>query len=253
MNNETSTPPRWGQYWMEFIRQRAGEAEVQVCVSDMFDDGWKPHASDKVKLAIANPEVYPFIDISQVNSRNFQQDHWDRFLWVVRQLDDHPRPLNHVKIYSDGQTRWGSGTPKDGVERFWRNLIGGAASCRFHRPGGGIGLNETAKRCIRSARLAESLVKFWDVEPRMDLVGQRESNEAYLAAKPGEQFLLYFTDGGEVTVKLGRPADMFRLKWINVKEGSWGNEASLSGADVARIRAPATGGWVAVITAYPEH
>ena len=53
-----------------------------------------------------------------------------------------PRPLNNTKIYSAGQTGFGSGTPKEGVERFWRNLIAGAASCRFHRPTSGIGLNK---------------------------------------------------------------------------------------------------------------
>jgi hypothetical protein len=248
MNNETSTPPRWGQYWMEFIRKRADQAEVEVYATDMFDDGWKPHLSSKVKLAIANPQLYPFIDISQVNSRNFKQDHWDRFHWVVRQLDTQPRPLNHTKIYSDGETNWGSGTPKDGVERFWRNLIGGAASCRFHRPGGGIGLNETAQSCIRSARLAESLVKFWNVEPRMDLLEQRDSNEAYLAAEPGERYTLYFTDGGEVALDLRQAVGPFRLKWIDVSAGRWGGQEMHSGGAPTTIRAPGQGGWVAVMT-----
>lgn len=248
MNNETSTPTAWGQYWMQFIRDRAAKAGVVVYATDMFDDGWKPEQSDKLREAIDRPNLYPFIDISQVNSRNFNQDHWDRFYWVVRQLSKHPRPLNHTKIYSAGETSFGSGTPKDGVERFWRNLIGGAASCRFHRPTSGIGLNETARACIRAARLAESVIKFWNVKPRMDLLRDRDEDEAYLAAKPGEAYLLYFTDGGRVGLDLRHASGPGRLKWIDIGHGNWGGQERLPGGRVATIRAPGKGGWVAAIT-----
>ena len=47
--------------------------------------------------------------------------------WIVEQAEKHPRPLNHVKIYGDGNTSWGSGLPPDGVERFWRDILGGSA------------------------------------------------------------------------------------------------------------------------------
>ena len=42
MNNETSTDPRWGQYWMTFIRNRAAEQGVTVFCTDMFDDVGSP-------------------------------------------------------------------------------------------------------------------------------------------------------------------------------------------------------------------
>ena len=247
MNNETSTPPKWGLYWMDFIRKKASEANAAVYVTDMFDDGWKPGSSSKVRLAIDRPEQYPFIDISQVNSRTFNEEHWNRFLWVVQQLETHPRPLNHTKIYSDGETNWGSGTPKDGVERFWRNLIAGAASCRFHRPTGGIGLNDTAKACIAAARKLETRIKLWDVVPRLDLLSEREEDEAYLAAKPGELYALYFTDGGSVHLNLTAHPHPFTLRWIDIGTGVWGEETTVEGGKPAPIAAPGQGGWVAAI------
>jgi Family of unknown function (DUF6298) len=111
MNNETSSPPQWGQYWMQFIRDRAQEQGVEVYVTDMFDDVWKPQTSAKLRLAFDNPKLYPFIDISQVNSRSFHEDHWTNLTWIIKQREKHPRPLNNTKIYSAGQTSWGSGTP----------------------------------------------------------------------------------------------------------------------------------------------
>lgn len=252
MNNETSTPPAWGQYWMQFIRDRAAKAGVAVYATDMFDDGWKPEQSEKLRQSLDNPQLYPFIDISQVNSRNFNQAHWDRHAWVYAQLAKSPRPLNHTKIYSAGETSFGSGTPKDGVERFWRNVIGGAASSRFHRPTSGIGLNDVAKACIAAARKAESVVKLWDVQPRMDLLSDREADEAYLAARPGAQYLLYFTDGGSVKLDLRKAEGRLRLKWINLATGQWQGEATLRGGAVTGIQAPASGGWAAAIVKRSE-
>lgn len=247
MNNETSTPPEWGQYWMKFIKKAAAAKGVEVYVTDMFDDVWKPQSSAKLRQAFDNPQLYPFIDISQVNSRSFNEAHWNNLMWIMDHAKKHPRPLNNTKIYSDGRTTWGSGTPKDGLERFWRDLIAGAASCRFHRPGAGIGLNDTAKACILSARKVEKLVNFWEIRPRMDLLGNREEDEAYLAAEPRRKYVLFFTDGGSVGLNLKGARDRFQLRWIDVRTGNWADKKTITGGKIATINAPDKGPWVAAI------
>jgi hypothetical protein len=247
MNNETSTAPRWGQYWMKLIKDKAAEKGVEVYVTDMFDDGWKPQSSAKLRQAFDNPQVYPFIDISQVNSRTFNEDHWKNLMWLMDQRKKHPHPLNHTKIYSAGETNFGSGTPKDGVERFWRNLIAGSASCRFHRPPGGIGLNDIAKACILAGRKVEKLIKFWDIEPRMDLLTDREDDEAYLAAEPGRQYVLFFTEGGSVGLDLKGHRGKFQLRWINIRTGNWADAATIPGGKVVTIKAPDKAPWTAAI------
>ncbi|GMV95446.1 MAG: hypothetical protein AMXMBFR82_52240 [Candidatus Hydrogenedentota bacterium] len=247
MDNETSTPPAWGRYWMKRIQDAAAAKGVPVFVTDMFDDGFEPHRSAKIRQAIDDPAAYTFLDISQVNSRCFDEEHWNRFMWVVQELQASPRPITNTKIYSDGETNWGSGTPVDGVERFWRNLIGGAASCRFHRPGAGIGLNDTAKACITAARKAESIVKFWDVSPHQELLFEREPDEAYLAANPGSKYVLYFTDGGEVTLDLTQHEGTYTIRWVSIGSGDWGPTASVDGGQQVRVAAPGKGGWAACI------
>jgi hypothetical protein len=249
MNNETSTPVEWGQYWMQFIRRRAAKEEVSVFVTDMFDDVWRPRGSTKLRYAFDHPQEYAFLDISQVNSRTFDEDHWENVIWIARQLADSPRPMNHTKIYSDGEYPFGTGTPVDGVERFWRNLLAGAASCRFHRPDAGIGLNAVAKACIASARKVESLVPFWEAEPRMALLSDRESDEAYFAADSGRHGILFFTDGGRVTLDLRDFPSSLDLRWVNVASGSWGPESPLSGGRSVSIEAPGPGPWVGCLVA----
>jgi hypothetical protein len=249
MNNETSTPPAWGRYWMEFIRAKAAAAGVTVWATDMFDDGWKPEQSEKLRQAFAQPATYPFVDISQVNSRNFGQDHWDRVMWLHAQVAGQPRPLNNVKIYGDGDSSWGSGLPKDGVERFWRHLIAGSASVRFHRDGAGTGLQPISQASIRAARMVESAVKLWDVEPMMELLSDRKENEAYVAAKAGEKYLVYFTDGGSATLNLDGASSDLQLRWVEIASGEWqGEPTRVTGGQHATLAAPGPGGWVAVIT-----
>ncbi len=248
MNNETSTPPIWGQHWMQFIRERARKKGVEVYVTDMFDDAWKPEASAKLRQAIENPELYPFIDASQVNSRNFGEDHWNRLRWIIREAHRHPRPVNHTKIYGSGNTTWGSGTPKDGVERFWRDILGGSASARHHRDGGGIGLQPVAQACIRAARKLESRIRIWSVTPRIDLLDQREENEAYLAVDPGKAYALYFTDGGSVRLDLRDAPGAFDLRWIDIGSGEDAGQDKLQGGSAVILTAPGKGGWVAAIT-----
>ncbi len=248
MDNETSTPVEWGRYWMKFIAAEAAAQGVEIYVTDMFDDVWKPQSSGQFRQALDDPQAYTFLDISQVNSRTFNEDHWKNVFWISQQAREHPRPLNNTKIYSDGQTSFGSGTPVDGVERFWRNLIAGCASCRFHRPTSGIGLNETAKACIAAARKIESLIKFWDVEPHIELLSDRQPDEAYLAAKPGKQYILFFTDGGSVGLDLKAYPGTFALQWVNIRTGDWGPKADLSGGQVVTIAPSAPGPWAAAIT-----
>jgi hypothetical protein len=249
MNNETSTAPEWGEHWINFIKNKAQEKGVTVYCTDMFDDFHRGAESAKLPIIEGNPQTYDFVDVSQVNSRTFNEDHWNNVYWFAEKLRHLNRPLNNTKIYSDGEKSFGTGTPVDGVERFWRNLIAGCASCRFHRPDSGIGLNPISQACIRSARKAESRIKFWDTRPNLELLSNRESDEAYLSANPGKAYLLYFTDGGNVGLNLQNQSGSYKLEWIEISSGEWkGEPLEIDAGSVVQIDAPSSGGWVATIT-----
>ena len=257
MNNETSAEPQWGQHWIELIKTQAADQGVTVYATDMFDDAFDAAKAKHTALIFNNPEHYMFADISQVNSRNFNQAHWDALQWLLRQVDKHPRPSNHTKIYGSGYYTFGTGGPEDGIERFWRNILGGSASSRFHRPDGGNGLNDWAKASIKAARILESLMKFWDITPQMELLSDRESNEAYLAAEPGESYALYFTNGGSVGLDLSGAPGAFDVTWISVSMGVTTRSAAnrgwrltsktIKGGGVVKLSAPYKGGWVVAL------
>jgi hypothetical protein len=259
MNNETSTPARWGRYWIQFIKSTAAEKGVTVCTTDMFDDAFDADKAEHTSIIFEDAEHYMFADISQVNSQIYDDTHWERLQLLLRLVNAHPRPTNHIKIYAGGYSTWGSGAPEDGIERFWRDILGGSASARFHRPGPGEGkaLNDSRKGCIKAARILEDLIKFWDITPQMGLLSDRESNEAYVAAKPGECYALYFTNGGSVGLDLSGAIGSFDVTWISVSMGITTRTTSarvyqltkktIEGGRVVTVSAPYKGGWVAAI------
>jgi hypothetical protein len=247
MNNETSTPPQWGQYWLELIRNQAQEKGVQVCVTDMFDDAHLGDGARLAKVVYDQPETYDFVDISQINSRNFDDRHWEVACWAIERNRPFHRPANHTKIYGGNYTHWGSGGNEDGEERFWRNLLAGSAACRSHRPPSGNGLNDRTKAMIRAARHVEARIKFWDVVPRMDLLQNRAPNAAYLAAREGEAYVLYFTSGGSVTLDLTKAEGSFKLTWIGITQAKVLREERVEGGQPLPLQAPYKGGWVAAI------
>jgi hypothetical protein len=257
MNNETSSEPGWGRHWINFIKRRAVERGVTVWATDMFDDAYLAEQAKHAAVVFDDPEHYMFADISQVNSRNFDEEHWDRLQWLLRRVNRHPRPSNHTKIYGSGYHTFGTGGPEDGVERFWRNILGGSASARFHRPDSGNGLNDLAKASIRAARILEDQMKFWEITPQMELLSGREANEAYLATKPGERYALYFTNGGSVGLDLSEAPGTFSITWISVAMGRTvassqrGGyrlmDGTVQGGGVVTLTAPYKGGWVAAL------
>src|SRR6056297_2374446 len=136
MDNETSGGEAWAVYWAGFIRKRAQEAGVPVNITEMWD-AWDLR-SEPHRRSFDHPERFDFVDISQ-NNHQVGETHWNNFQWVRDYISEKPRPIDNVKIYGSEADSHG-GSRQDAVEKFWRLIVGGAASARFHRPTAGIGL-----------------------------------------------------------------------------------------------------------------
>jgi len=258
MNNETSTPPIWGQYWMKYIEKRAAELGVDVYVTDMFDVGWELDTEEKFLLSFDRPDIYTFLDISQNNSnKNTFKKHWQNILFVRDRIKKNPRPINNTKNYGNSKWPpnrayykrvWRRWTTESAVQRYVLNVIGGCASTRFHRnPIGGIGLTEPAQNCIKALSKLESLVKMWELAPRNDLLTGYEDLKVFLSANPGRTYALFFLEGGSASLNLAGCKGNFRLKWINALTGQWGEEYKIVGGERVTIVAPDSGSWIAAM------
>jgi len=243
IDNETSAEETWARYWAEYIKTRAKAEGKQIFITEMWDD-WDLTA-ERHRRTFNHPELYDFVDVSQ-NNHNKGQKHWDNFLHVRQYLSNQPRPINTTKTYGADGNKFGH-TDQDAIERFWRHLLAGAASMRFHRPPSGLGQNEKAIAAIQAARKLESIIPLWTVTPANEFLLNREDNEAYLAANHGQAYALYFPAGGDIEIDFSSENGSLEVSWININSGNWGPKQNLIGGKKQIITAPDNRNWVAAI------
>jgi hypothetical protein len=240
MDNETMVTPKWSEYWARYVRQRAAEASRTVFITEMRDP--KDMRSPEHVHVFDRPDLYDYFEIAQ-NNVNTGRAHYDGIQYVRSHIADRPCPLSNVKIY--GSTYLG--TYQDGKERFWRNIVGGCASARFHEKH--LGFSDTAQRMIRSARGVTAACDVFACAPHAELLHAEGENAAYCLAQPGVQYLVYFTDGGAAELDIAGCTDGVSVRWFGLDQGGWiGRQQTRSGA-AARLQTPGPGQWAAVLHA----
>ncbi len=241
MDNETSVTSEWGKYWSHYIQDKAKQADASVCTTEMWDAWDLSHRMHNATFD--HPETYDFVDISQ-NNHQKGQAHWDNAQKQRARIASHKRPLNCVKIYGADRGRFGN--DRDAMERFWRNVFGGLASSRFHRPDSGLGLNEKAQASLRSMKLLTQEIHVFASEPHNDLLAERQNNEAYCLAQPGQTYAVFFPHGGAVSLKTNFSSRPKTIRWLNILTHQWQGSQSTTG-DVVALTAPSKEYWVALV------
>lgn len=242
MDNETSVTPEWGYYWSHYIKAKAKEAGVKVQTTEMWDK-WDL-ADPQHNPSFDHPEIYSFVDISQ-NNHQKGQAHWDNAQRQRARIAGKIRPLNNVKIYGADTGRFGN--DRDGMERFWRNIFGGLASARFHRPDSGQGLNNNAQANIRSMRMITDRMNVFTCKPSNDLLSDREENEAYCLANPGAEYTVYFPNGGEVTLDIRVMSKPVTIRWLDIMQSKWSRRERIKGKDKITLTCPSQGYWAVLV------
>jgi hypothetical protein len=240
--------PEWGWYWAECIKGTCNLVRNPAEITEMF---WTPDMKGaQHRASLDFPELYTFFEASQNSSNKAGQDNWDNLQYVYNYLAKNPRPINHVKIYGTEIKPYGNALDRDALARFWRNIIGGSASSRFHRPTWGIGLNELAQTHIRSMRLLMRDLDIFRCTPDSEskLLKSREANEAYLTCIAGEQYAVYFPDGGAVDLEFSEVKDSFSMKWLDIANTKWQPAETVKGGSSIPLRTPGSGHWLALLT-----
>lgn len=243
MDNETSGSPAWGAFWARYLRQKADQAGVDVYTTEM----WDAHDlnAEEHKATFDHPETYQFVDVSQNNHQKGQM-HWDNLQAAREYIEAGPtRPMNNVKTY--GADTGPFGNDRDALERFWRNVLGGLAAVRFHRPPAGQGLNENAQVHIKSMRMLTDRMEVWNCTPHNDLLADRSDNEAYCLANPGTCYAVYFPTGGAVSVDLSACSTAMTMQWLDIASTQWTESGELTPGQAVKLTAPAEGHWAVLI------
>ena len=237
--------PEWGWYWAKYLKEKASQAGVSIQVTELYqeqDITQKQHMD-----AQQHPEIYSFVEASP-NSRIAGEKQWERLQEVRRLIASNPRPVNNVKIYGGPLGDW-TGGPEHGIQRFWRNIIGGAASVRFHQPPEGIGISARALAHIKSARMLDNQYDFFTSKPDTDfiLLQERETDEAYFTSNADKNVVIYFPDGGQVDVDLSDFAGSYTLKWLNLEGANWYGRKEVKGEGILKLVTPFAGEWIALL------
>ena len=241
MDNETSVTPEWGKFWAEYIQAKANDAEVNVETTEMWDSHNLFHTQHQNTLG--HPELYSFCDASQNNHQRGQK-HWDNAQEFRAQLNP-VRPINSVKIYGSDQYHFGD--DQDGLERFWRNVFGGMASARFHRPPSGLGLGPLACRHLKSMRMLTDNIHIFSCQPNNHLLSNRRENQAYAITNIGKEVAVYFPKSGTIDIDLSLFDADLTLQWLNINQSEWLNQMSVHGGKVVALTTPSQGHWAVLI------
>jgi hypothetical protein len=236
MDNETSGAEEWSAYWAKFIKENC--KGKKVCLTEMWDH-WNV-ASTMHKRTIDHPELYDFIDLSQ-NSHNIGHKNWTTVQNVLNDIRNNPRPVNSTKVYGSDNGKWNDRgiTTNHAIQTVCRNIMGGFASSRFHRPSAGIGLCDASLNCIKTIREIEKRTKLWELNTTIDLTLNQE-NEAYLRAQEGEKYLVYLPEGGKVMLNLKNERNEYVLEWMDTDDATWRGKTTIRGGDTVEIDSQST-------------
>ncbi len=263
MNNENYSNPKWGEYWISYVKKRAAEKNKTIYATDMYDD-WDPTGGEIVPmnyitkydhpymgrsspiLQIEKPEIYDYVDISNSNSQ-FNEIHYAINYWVYKKVknSENPRPIMVDKIYGGpSNARW-CGDQAQGAEKFWRNLFGGIASTRFHREPFGNGINSYAQIHIKSMSMLLNKIDLFNMEPDPWFIAYKGGHEVYtLANKNKKQFAILFFDGGRPSLNL---LGNVNFRWLDVTGTKWFEKEDVLLKKGYEINPPDEGFWVLLV------
>jgi len=232
INNESSESGEWENYWAKYIKDIANKDGKNIYITNM-----QLSALNAVRHVLSNSDIFDFVDISQNNQDSKGGKgpaHWDYLMFLRQKIASYgPMPMNNVKIYgaTDGSTNYSAGSETEAMDRFWRDIIGGCASARFHRPSvpnkrWGSGLNQRVQANLKALEMLLEKLDIFSCTPASDLLSPSVSvpsiMEAYATASIGRQYAIYFPQGRyKIDLDPWVFADSVKLQWLDINDLEW--------------------------------
>jgi len=236
-------PSEWGWYWSQYIKANAAENDRYAYVTEMY---WQPDLSHpQHKSSLNYPDVFDYFEASQNSATLDAELHWENLMFVHQQLERYPRPVNHTKMYgADTGYEW-TGSAKNAIKKFWRNIFAGAASARFHRPPAGMGLSMPAQSNLRSVRMLTDSLNIFKSITLQDMIPEHGRNEAYIIGEPDYVYAIYIPGSGSMEIEL--QSESYRISWLDINKGKWVKSEIIPNISGLKIVPPGSDGHVALI------
>lgn len=254
----------WDMYWAKFVHNYASEKEHEIETTAMFDqvihkDGeWIP--AQGFAPVIEEIDLFTFVEGSKIGSQwtALGEAQYDAAVELIKKSNEvKKRPVNAVKVRTQNIVH-------NAQERLWRPLMAGFAALSHHRaylegltkdgwPIGGLAMTELAQTNIQAMRIFTDLIIPWESLPRQDLLSDREEDEAYLMAKEGSMYGLYFPKGiGSVGLDLQSVQKPFKISWIDIGKGQVVENSEINGGEIIQVEVPyeVEYGWACTVTVY---
>jgi hypothetical protein len=100
---------------------------------------------------------------------------------------------------------------------------------------------------IKSMRMFSDEFNVFESQPANHLLSDRDPNEAYCMAVSGNQYVVYFTNDGEVSLDLSGAEGELSLTWLNIADNRWLDGPPLNGGNTISLKTPGGRQWVALI------
>ena len=84
-------------------------------------------------------------------------------------------------------------------------------------------------------------------EPHNELISNRADNEAYAFANPGQEYAVYFPNGGSVDIDLSTGTKKLTIRWLNISKSQWTQEEEIPVSDSITLSAPTEDHWAVLI------
>ena len=91
------------------------------------------------------------------------------------------------------------------------------------------------------------MVPIWTLKAANELLSDRDSNEAYLAASGGSAYVVYFPAGGRVGLDVSGSKGPFTLNWINIDTGQSRDQELVLDRDEITLSSPSKDNWVVAV------
>ena len=256
IGNESTEPQDWNDYWAKYIKNNAGK---KVYVTDQREDY---NSGGNLTYVLNNPDIYNFIDVSQVGIRyvtaDYNQRHYNDLINVRNKIlaSGIKRPMNNTKGYKWIRSWGDAGKGDEGVSinRLWHGVFAGLAGFGFHPSHyevdsrSGSAMMPNVLQNIKSMRMLEERVDIMRMSPSNHHLNERSTDEDYAFASES-QYAVYFTGKADRTVTLTRStSERIKLVWLNPDVGKLSEPIKITDTTIT-LQAPGIGRHIAILYA----